>query len=181
MNGCDHYEPLGPYDRTLLNSESEEKRFVPKQTSLRDRTYFDPGYFGVMAQSQFTLCPRGDEPWSMRFFEAIMCRSIPIVEDPTHNGRNALEREIGYRFYTVDEELEYRPDWVEAILEAKELVPSGPFILPVAVDDVPTSIDVLPTDFGAPAWESLPHAGPSSEFVDKVVKFQRSYRSASVA
>ena len=95
LNGCDHYEPLGPYDRTLLNAESEEKRFVPKQTLLRDRTYFDPSYFGVIAQSQFTLCPRGDEPWSMRFFEAIMCRSIPIVEDPAHTGRNALERELG--------------------------------------------------------------------------------------
>ena len=75
----------------------------------------------------------------------------------------------------------FRPDWVEAILEAKELVPSGPFILPVAVDDVRTSRDVLPSDFGAPAWESLPLGGPSSEFVDKVVQFQRSYRSASLA
>ena len=75
----------------------------------------------------------------------------------------------------------FRPDWVEAILEAKELVPSGPFILPVAVDDVGTSIDVLPNDFGASAWESVPRGAPSSEFVDKVVKFQRSYRSASPA
>ena len=66
-------------------------------------------------------------------------------------------------------------------MEAKELVPSGPFILPVAVDDVGTSIDVLPNDFGASAWESVPHGAPSSEFVDKVVKFQRSYRSASLA
>ena len=75
----------------------------------------------------------------------------------------------------------FRPDWVEAILEAKELVPSGPFILPVAVDDVRTSEGVLPNDFGAPAWESFAHGGPSSEFVDRVVQFQRSYRSASLA
>ena len=62
----------------------------------------------------------------MRFFEAILCRSIPIVEDPAHSGRNERERALGYRFYTIDEEPEYRPDWVEEnharFLEAQTLV-----------------------------------------------------------
>ncbi len=45
--------------------------------------------------SRFALCPAGDAPWSMRFFEAIMCRSIPIVSDAAHIGRN--DRRAGDR------------------------------------------------------------------------------------
>jgi len=37
-------------------------------------------YFEKMCQSKFILCPAGDEPWSFRFYETLMCKSIPIVE-----------------------------------------------------------------------------------------------------
>jgi hypothetical protein len=106
------YSRLGTFDKTIENLRSDDRRFVPTKADPADRTVFDDVYFETLSQSMFTLCPRGDLPWSMRFFEAIMCGSIPIVEDELHTGRNALERTIGYRFYLQDEALEYREDWV---------------------------------------------------------------------
>jgi hypothetical protein len=107
------YEPLGLFDRTLWNSNQPIKHFVPKNAPYDERTFFDRKYFQVLANSRFTLCPRGDKPWSMRFFEAILSKSIPVVEDPAHCGRNDLERAIGYHCLTVRDRLEYRQDWVE--------------------------------------------------------------------
>lgn len=109
----EEYQPLGPFDRTLENQRRENPFFVPREVPVERRTYFDSRYFTVLSQSRFTLCPRGDTPWSMRFFESVLCRSIPIVEDPSHTGRNNLERAIGYRFYTIDQDLVYHEDWVE--------------------------------------------------------------------
>lgn len=42
-------------------------RIIPKN-------YFDGEYYGVLCNSKFTLCPRGDFNWTYRFLEAIMCR-----------------------------------------------------------------------------------------------------------
>jgi hypothetical protein len=100
---------LGAFDRTFSHSG-----FVPKECPARDRGYFDPQYFTVLCQSRFTLCPAGDAPWSMRFHEAILAKSIPIVEKPEHTGRNELEYAIGYKYYLADDpEISYRPEWVE--------------------------------------------------------------------
>jgi len=105
------YQSIGSFDCSL---EQLGKRFVPKNTS-RDhrRTYFDADFFCIMKLSRFTLCPAGDAPWSMRFFEAIMCGSIPILERPLHSGRNRKERNIGYRYYLTDDQHLFREDWVE--------------------------------------------------------------------
>lgn len=43
----------------------------------------DIPYYQNMCKSKFTLCPTGDCPWSYRFFEAILCFSIPIMEKNT--------------------------------------------------------------------------------------------------
>ena len=42
-----------------------------------------------------------------------MCRSIPIVSNVEHSGRNDVERSIGYRFYLVDDEPIYDDEIVE--------------------------------------------------------------------
>jgi hypothetical protein len=100
---------LGEFDRTFSHSG-----FVPKECRVRDRGYFDAKYFTVLCQSRFTLCPAGDAPWSMRFHEAILAKSIPIVENPQHTGRNDQEYAIGYKYYLAqDSEISYRPEWVE--------------------------------------------------------------------
>lgn len=99
--------PMGPFDFTLLRSG-----FVPKEVPFEQRDYFDEHYYRVMCRSQFTLCPAGDVRWSMRFYEAIMCRSIPILRRRSHH-RSLREALRGYRFYTPSDRLVYRPEWVE--------------------------------------------------------------------
>ncbi len=42
---------------------------------------FDEDYFISLSKYKFLFCPNGDFIWSYRFFESIMCGSIPIVED----------------------------------------------------------------------------------------------------
>jgi hypothetical protein len=108
--GLDVHHRLGSFDHT----GDDDAVFVPKNVPEPERDFFNPAYFRVLAASQFALCPAGDLPWSLRFFEAIMCRAIPILSSPEHAGRNDLERAIGYRYYLADEAHVYD----EAIVEA---------------------------------------------------------------
>ncbi|MBF9239931.1 exostosin family protein [Hymenobacter sp. BT683] len=54
-------------------------------SSTRGRKYpeksWDEGYYKELAESAFVLCPSGDYVWSYRFFEAILCGAIPIIEE----------------------------------------------------------------------------------------------------
>jgi len=102
-----NYVPMGTFDFTLLRTG-----FVPKEVPLEQRNVFDEHYYRVMCQSQFTLCPRGDVRWSMRFYEALMCKSIPILQSRTHH-RSVREALRGYKFYLSSQELIYKPEWVE--------------------------------------------------------------------
>ncbi|MEM1290376.1 MAG: exostosin family protein [Cyanobacteria bacterium P01_H01_bin.162] len=104
------YQPLGNYDQTLSNLG---KRFIPRKVAGDKKSSFDEAYFKVMLDSKYTLCPAGDAWWSMRFFESIMCKSIPILESPDHAWRSRFERMIGYKFYTTLDQVEYREDWIE--------------------------------------------------------------------
>ena len=62
------------------------------------QAFCDREYYKVLATSRFTLAPSGDVPWSMRFFEAVMAGSVPIVSDRLHTGRNQRERTFGYAY-----------------------------------------------------------------------------------
>jgi hypothetical protein len=42
---------------------------------------WDAAYYDLLAASQFVLCPRGDHPWTYRFYEACLCGAIPVVEE----------------------------------------------------------------------------------------------------
>ena len=55
-------------------------------------------YFEKMCQSKFVLCPAGDAPWSFRFYEVLMCKSIPIVESWHHTYRTKEEASIKYKY-----------------------------------------------------------------------------------
>ena len=55
-------------------------------------------YFESMCQSKFVLCPAGDSSWSFRFYETLMCKSIPIVENWHHTYRTKEEANIKYKY-----------------------------------------------------------------------------------
>ncbi len=60
---------------------------------------WDQRYFENLADAEFILCPSGDCVWSYRFFEAIFCGAIPIVE------QNCRAYE-GFKFYTFSDKLD---------------------------------------------------------------------------
>ncbi|MFT3831394.1 MAG: exostosin family protein [Opitutaceae bacterium] len=70
----------------LLLWSSERGRVFPWKA-------WDDDYFRLLARSEFVLCPSGDFIWSYRFFEAVLCGAIPIVEEicPAY---------AGFRFHT---------------------------------------------------------------------------------
>lgn len=67
---------------------------------------WDVPYYDELLSSGFVLCPDGDFIWTYRFFEAVICGAIPIIE-------NMCELYEGFYFYdmkTPREELIYRPE-----------------------------------------------------------------------
>jgi len=106
----EQHESLGEFDDTF---SYEGKRFVDKYMGLgMKRCAFDKEYFSIMCSSKFTLCPAGDSPRSDRFFESIMCKSIPILENSDHAG-NKWEQKIEYKFHLLGDDYVYRQDWVD--------------------------------------------------------------------
>lgn len=91
------YMPLGVWDRTLAHHRYRPKDLQhSQQRGGCARIACDVGYLGVLARSRYTLAPAGDQPWSHRYFEAVMAGSIPVVETHLHAGRTAAERALGY-------------------------------------------------------------------------------------
>lgn len=66
----------------------------------------DEWYFKQMARAKFVLCPDGDFVWTYRFFESIIFKAIPIVE-------NIASAYNGYKFYQKGDEFVYKKDWVD--------------------------------------------------------------------
>ncbi|MCK9154710.1 MAG: glycosyltransferase family 47 protein [Paludibacteraceae bacterium] len=60
----------------------------------------DNGYFELMARSKFVLCPDGDFTWTYRFFEAVIFKAIPIIQ-------NDSCLYSGYHFFKSSDKLEY--------------------------------------------------------------------------
>ena len=102
-----NHKTLGVYDYTFLRDG-----FVPKEVDVQLRNYFDENYFRTMCSSQFTLCPGGDKNWSMRFYEALMYKTIPVMVDRTAY-RSQFEARLPYKYFVVGECIEYRSDWAE--------------------------------------------------------------------
>lgn len=107
-NTKQNYQSMGSFDYTLRRSG-----FVPKEHPMKMRNMFDENYFKQLAKSEFTLCPAGDTFWSMRFYEALMCKSIPIVNNKNETFRSKAESGLDYKYYLTTERHVYREDWVE--------------------------------------------------------------------
>ena len=92
--------PLGPYDYTNKNvgfCPKSQKNPQSKEVQYRiiqENLY----YFETMPQSKFVLCPAGDSSWSFRFYEVLMCKSIPLVESWHHTYRTKVESIIPYKY-----------------------------------------------------------------------------------
>jgi hypothetical protein len=102
------WNTLGKYDFT-----KSPKKYRHKSKFKN----FDHQYFLPMKESKFVLAPAGDLPWSYRFYEAITCRAIPIVQSPQHSWINEYYRKIPFNFYTLEDEFIYREDWAKENLE----------------------------------------------------------------
>ena len=99
---------------TFLNKIFKFSEPVLMTASLKGRQFpgksWDDEYFQLQAKSQFIICPSGDVgcPWTYRFFEAMICGAIPIVEtvSPCY---------APYKFYMADEDPKnfiYNPEMV---------------------------------------------------------------------
>lgn len=99
---------LGNFDNTF----KVKNPLVPKYDD-KNRHKFDAEYFRKMCASKFCLCPGGDKIWSMRFYEAIMCKCIPIVRVREESFRSVEESKLTYKFYYSNETFVYRQDWVD--------------------------------------------------------------------
>jgi len=101
-----HWDTLGDFDISYTHMD---KGFQPKrqiephvrkaQFRVIEENLF---YFQTMCQSKYVLCPAGDSTWSFRFYETIMCRSLPIVDSWHHTYRTAEEATIPYQYLLRD-------------------------------------------------------------------------------
>ncbi|MBE0428411.1 MAG: glycosyltransferase [Thermoleophilia bacterium] len=62
-------------DGNILIIFSDMGRALPEKA-------WDDEYYRDLLSSRFVLCPNGDFIWTYRFFEAIICGAIPIIEEP---------------------------------------------------------------------------------------------------
>lgn len=81
---------LGYCPKLQNNNQSKQVQY----RIVKDNLY----YFKKMCQSKYTLCPAGDAPWSFRFYEVLMCKTIPIVESWHHTYRTKDESNIKYKY-----------------------------------------------------------------------------------
>lgn len=111
------WEKLGPFDysnngigycpKIQPNNQSKHVQYRVISENIE--------YFQTICQSKFTLCPAGDSTWSFRFYEVLMCKSVPIVESWHHTYRTGEEATIPYKYvlYNNDKDI----NWEEYISE----------------------------------------------------------------
>jgi hypothetical protein len=95
-----NWELLGSFDYSKLNLGFCPKLQPNNQSKkVQYRIVKDNiEYFENMCQSKFVLYPAGDAPWSFRFYEVLMCKSIPIVESWHHTYRTKEEANLNYKY-----------------------------------------------------------------------------------
>ena len=99
------WELLGSFDYSKLNLGFSPKSQPDNQSKkVQYRIVKDNiEYFEKMCQSKFVLCPGGDSPWSFRFYEVLMCKSIPIVESWHHTYRTKEEANLNYKYILYED------------------------------------------------------------------------------
>lgn len=74
----------------------------------KEKGYFDIEYYKTLCRSKYTLCPEGDHKWTYRFYEAILCKSIPITKT-----RSEFYDYARYLYYTKDCDHQYDESFVD--------------------------------------------------------------------
>jgi hypothetical protein len=101
------WTPIGIYDKTFEVESWSPKKEDWYGTNSRTSQYrtleSSRYYFETMASSAFALCPAGDAPWSFRWYEILMCGSIPIVETYHHTYRTVKESLIPFNYLLKDD------------------------------------------------------------------------------
>ena len=95
---------LGTFDLSNKNMgfcPKECKNYQSKSVQYRpvENNKF---YFETMAQSKYILCPAGDAPWSFRFYETLLCHSIPVLISKHHSYRTRAESRLKYSYIVID-------------------------------------------------------------------------------
>ena len=55
-----------------------------------------------MRKSLYVLCPAGDSAWSFRFYETLMCKSVPIVFTWHNTYRTKEESKLQYVYVNLN-------------------------------------------------------------------------------
>lgn len=94
------WQSLGPFDysnkgigfcpKSKPNNQSKSVQYRIVHENIK--------YFQKMSRSKYCLCPAGDSSWSFRFYEVLMCKSIPIVESWHHTYRTKQEATLNYKY-----------------------------------------------------------------------------------
>ena len=74
--------------RVAITSSSGGRTFPGKS--------WDEPYFQTLLRANYAICPNGDYVWTYRFFEAILCGAIPVVQD-------ACPQYEGFRYGRLDD------------------------------------------------------------------------------
>ena len=90
------------------NKQNSLIEFNKNGRNTKIKYNFDTLYYTDMCSSKYTLCPTDVYPWSYRFFEAIMCGSIPVLND--HEIDIFSHK---FKFYRRSEKHVYNTDWVD--------------------------------------------------------------------
>jgi len=103
------WKSLGTFDHTI-----EREGFYPKAYKKSKRYVTDQSYYELMGNAVYAACPAGDASYSMRFYEALASKTIPIVNTYFESFRTFQEARLDYKFYLVeDAPYTYRQDWVD--------------------------------------------------------------------
>jgi len=73
-----HQDVLFLKDKSKCNDEYFQVEKYDYSTGYPNKV--DGGYFQVLAKSNITLCPGGDDNWSVRVWEAALTRSMPMIK-----------------------------------------------------------------------------------------------------
>ena len=108
-------------DYNFIGTITPKRKWVEKYTKnsvinqsgygrdINKKYEIDKDYYNTISKSKFTITPTGDCPWSYRFFEAIMCLSIPILE----NNSNDIYMKDYFCFFDKDEHIYYKDKAIE--------------------------------------------------------------------